>query len=403
MIEDRTQKRNILFISSDDNYFVKDTPSFYRMYKNLSFFHKNNDYNVIVLQPKSWSVHEDEFLKGTIKCYYFQEIKLFRNRFIQFTDFNPFFIVKIIEILKNHHIDLIHVDYPYGINVLRLLTKIPISYNAYNVEALFWKQIVYYYKKMPFFLRSLYSKFIYFLEKRAVKIAIITNAISSDDKKLFERIYHQYSKKIFVNGMGLNEEVYNNPIHKNMAREIFKIDNEKFVVAFHGNYYKNMPNREAIQTIRKKIAPQVKDKDVLFLIAGKMPFLKKKKNLRFLGFVNKLTEFLNAADVAVVPIFRGSGVKVKVIDYLSSKIPVILTSQAAKGLFLKNDVHGYVVSDENPIEEIIDSILKLKKDSRKIIEFKNNIQKLLEKKYNWKSILLALEKRYREIIIRKLN
>lgn len=392
-----------MFISTDDNYFIRNTPSFYRMFKNLSVFHDHRDYEVLVLQPKSGNLHEDKLLKDYIRCYYFQEIKFFRNKFIQFTDFNPFFMVKIIKILKNHDIDLIHVDYPYGINILRLLTKIPISYNAYNVEALFWKQIVYDYKKMPFFLRGLYAKFIYFLEKTAVKIAITINAISLDDKKLFERIYHPDSKKMFVNEMGLNEEVFNNPIHQNIAREIFNIDNEKFVVIFHGNYFQNIPNREAIHLIKNKIVNLAKDKEILFLIAGKMPFFKNERNLRFLGFVNNLTHFLYSADVAIIPIFSGTGIKVKVIDYLSSMIPVIITKQAVKGLHLKNDVHGYIVGDDNPIEEMIDKILKLKNDSVKLKEYKTNIQKLLERKYNWEGILMALERRYREIIIRNLN
>ncbi len=403
MPENKTKKFTILFISTDDNYFIRNTPSFYRMFKNLSVFHDHRDYEVLVLQPKSGNLHEDKLLKNNIRCYYFQEIKLFRNKFIQFTDFNPFFIVKIIKILKNHDIDLIHVDYPYGINILRLLTKIPISYNAYNVEALFWKQIVYDYKKMPFFLRGLYAKFIYLLEKSAIKFATNINAISFYDKSLFIKIYKSPHNKMFINRMGLNEEIYRNAIAQESAKEKFNINENEFVVIFHGSYYNNIPNREAVQIIREKIVPQVKDEDVLFLIAGKMPLFKKKKKLRFLGFVNNLTEFLNTADVAIVPIFRGAGIKIKVIDYLSSKIPVILTSLAARGLFLKTDVHGYIVSDENQIEEIIDSILKVKKDSKKIIEFKNNIQKLLKKKYNWETILLALEKRYREIIIRNLN
>ena len=392
-----------MFISTDDNYFIRNTPSFYRMFKNLSVFHEHGDYEVLVLQPKSGNLHEDRLLKDNIRCYYFQEIKLFRNRFIQFTDFNPFFMVKIIKILKNHDIDLIHVDYPYGINILRLLTKIPISYNAYNVEALFWNQIVYDYKKMPFFLRGLYAKFIYFLEKRAVRIATITNAISLDDKKLFERIYNPDNKKIYVNEMGLNEEVYNNPIHQNVARKILNIDSEKFVVIFHGNYFRNIPNRKAIHLIKNKIVNLAKDKDILFLIAGKMPSFKNEKNLRFLGFVNNLTYFLYSADVAIIPIFIGSGIKIKIIDYLSAMIRVIITKHAVKGIRLKNDVHGYIVGENNPIDEIIDKLLSLKKDSVKLKEYKTNIQKLLERDFNWEGILMDLERRYRRIIMKNIK
>ena len=50
-----------------------------------------------------------------------------------------------------------------------------------------------------------------------------------------------------------------------------------------------------------------------------MPKFKNKKNLRFLGFIRDLRHFLFSSDIAIIPIFKGSGIKVKVIDYLSSK------------------------------------------------------------------------------------
>ncbi len=373
------------------------------MYKNLIFFHNHEDYNVIVLQPRSGRNQEEKALKKSIRCYYFKEIIFFKNRLIHFTDFNPFFVVKIFKILKMHAIKLIHVDYPYGINLLRFLTKIPISYNAYNVEAFLWKQIVKVYYKIPFFLRTLYAKYIHILEKQTIKIACNINAINNNDQKLFIRIYGIHNNKISVNKMGLNEEILRNSITQKTAREKFNINEDKFVVIFHGSYFNNLPNREAIHIIKEKIVPQIKDKEILFLIAGNMPAYENKKNLRFLGFVHNLTYFLYSADVAIIPIFRGSGIKIKAIDYLSSKIPVILTKQAAKGLFLKNGVHGYIVSDKNPIKEMVEKILKLKANSKKIKEIKNNIQKLLIKEYNWDDILMALERRYRDIIIKNIT
>lgn len=396
----KNKKFNILFISSDDNYFVENTPSFYRMYKNLHHFYKHQDYNVIVLQPSRGKKHEDKTLKENIISYYFKEIIFLRNRFIHFTDFNPFFIVKIIKILKKYKIDLIHVDYLYGITVIRLLTNIPISYNAYNVEGFFWKQIVKTYHKIPIFLRTIYAKYIFFLEKQAIKIVTNINAISFNDKKYFLKNYDISDNKIFVNRMGLNEEVYNNPILQNRAKEKLNIKENQFVVIFHGSYFNNVPNREAIQIIKDKIVSKVNDEDIIFLIAGHMPFFKNKKNLRFLGFVHNLPRFLYSADVAIIPLFKGSGIKTKVVDYLSSRIPVILTKQAAKGLNLKNGVHGYIVSDENPIDEMVEKIIELKNDILKLREFKNNILHLLEEEYDWDKILIALEERYRNIIIR---
>ena len=74
---------------------------------------------------------EEKTLKRNIKCYYYKELRFFNNRFSHFLDFNPFFIVKFIKILKKHKIDLIHIESPFGINVINYLTKIPTSYSSH--------------------------------------------------------------------------------------------------------------------------------------------------------------------------------------------------------------------------------------------------------------------------------
>ncbi|MFX1311077.1 MAG: glycosyltransferase family 4 protein [Promethearchaeota archaeon] len=392
------RKKNILFISNDFNYFIDNNGSFYRMYQILSYFHKHKDFNVIVLQTNREKELEKNSFKKNIKSYYYKPIQIFRNQFVNFIDFNPFFISKVVRILKKNRIDLIHVDFAYGIFILNFLTKIPISYNAHNVESIYWKEVGKFYYKIPIFLRFMYSKFIHFIEKKAVKFAININAISFYDKKKFLDIYKIPESKISVIYRGYKENLFNNPIKKEKARERLGIDSDKFVVIFHGYYHINDANREAIHIIKEKIAPNIKDKDILFLIAGKMPPFKNQKNLKFLGFVENLKEFLYAADIAIVPIFRGSGIRVKMLDYYSANIPIIATKQGTLGLILKNDKHGYIVNPKIPIEDTIEKILYLKNNPEKLKEFKRNIINLMENEYNWDNISKRIEKRYNEII-----
>ncbi len=389
---------NILFVSSTDNYFIEDTPSFYRIYKNLLLFHEHKNYKVVVLQPKRGKKKENRSLSNGIKCYYFRELSFFKNKLVHFTDFNPFFIVKIIKILKNHKVHLIHVDYPFGITILNFLTKRPISYNAYNVEAIYWKQITKLYLKIPIFLRSLYAKYIYLIEKLAVNFASNINAISNADRENFIKLYKIPSEKIIVSGMGYKEEIFNSPVDQIIARERLKIENTKFVVIFHGHYYNNFANVEAINIIRKKIANDLVDPDILIIIAGNMPNFKNTENLKFFGFVKDLKILLYAADIALVPIFKGSGVRIKIIDYLSALIPIVTTKQGAMGLNIKDGIHGFIVSNKKPVESLIKKLYVLKNNRKKLNEFKNNILNLIRQDYEWKEILKRLEKRYRSLI-----
>lgn len=389
---------NILFISHSDNYFINTTPSFYRMYKNLIFFHKHPNYNVIVLQPKRENRFENKKLKNKIKTFYYKDISILRNRFVHFTDLNPFFISKVIKILKKYQIDLIHVDYCYGINILKLLTDIPISYNAYNVEYIYFNQVGKNYFKIPPFLRCLYKIYIFFIEKYAIRAANIINAFSLDDMNKFKEIYNVPPEKLFINAMGYKEEIYDKPLNKISTREELRLDKNKFIVLFHGSYFNNYANQEAISIISNYILPKINDEEIQFIIAGNMPHFKDKKNLKFLGFVKDLKTLLYTADIAIVPILRASGIRIKMIDYLSAQLPMISTKKAKWGLKFENNIHGFIVSEENLIEEIVEKIRFFKNNPEIINLFKSNIRNLLEEYYNWDNILNSLEKKYRTLI-----
>ena len=369
------------------------------MYNNLIYFHKHKEFNVVVLQNDRDRHREDLSLKKNISCYYYKELQIFNNRFVHFLDFNPFYITKIIKILKKYKIDLIHVDYPYGINILRFLTNIPISYCAYGVEALYWKYVGSSYYKIPSWLKKFYSFYIYFLEKYAIKVSKIILAYSKEDEKNFFRIYKIPSKKVHTVKSGYNKEIYDHPIKKSLAREKLKIEKRNFIVIFHGSYYINVANIEAINIIRKKIAPNIDNNNIIFLIAGRMPNFRNQKNLKFIGFVKDLNCFLYAADLAIVPIFRGSGVRLKMIDYLSARIPMVTTKKAVEGLILKNDVHTLIIEGKNIEKEIIEKIIEVKTNPNKLRKFKENIETLLKVHYDWDIILKTLEKKYKEVIL----
>ncbi len=393
------KKINILFISNFDNYFVDNTPSFYRMYKNLIYFYDLSDFNVIVLQPLKDKKKENIELKKKIICHYYRILSVFGNNLSNFLDFNPFFITKVIKILKKYKIDLIHFDYPFGVNILKLITKIPISYNAYNVESIFCQEVATQYHKIPKFLRNFYIKYIYFLEKRVVKNVENINAISRDDKEKFIEIYNIPENKILINKMGYKIQIFKNRLDKKKARNNLNISRDKFIVIFHGSYYNNIPNREAIHFIKDIIVPKIKDDEILFLIAGRLPQFEERHNLRFLGFIENLNEFLYSADIALVPIFKGSGVRIKMIDYLSARIPMITTKKAILGLEFRNKIHGYIIDERNKnfIMKMISKIIKLKNNPNKIEQFKHNIENLLKKDYNWKETLKNLELKYRKL------
>jgi glycosyltransferase involved in cell wall biosynthesis len=62
-------------------------------------------------------------------------------------------------------------------------------------------------------------------------------------------------------------------------------------------------------------------------------------NVRVLGFVDNVDEYLCASDIAIVPITYGSGTRIKVLDAWAAGVPVISTSAAISGLDYETNVN----------------------------------------------------------------
>ena len=84
----------------------------------------------------------------------------------------------------------------------------------------------------------------------------------------FLRVYNLEPNKVFVNNIGRIESIYSSPLIKREARKKLNLDLDKFYIIFHGGYYNNDANREAIDIILNDISPKVQDLNIVFLIGG---------------------------------------------------------------------------------------------------------------------------------------
>jgi glycosyltransferase involved in cell wall biosynthesis len=64
------------------------------------------------------------------------------------------------------------------------------------------------------------------------------------------------------------------------------------------------------------------------------------------GFVEDLTPFLQRARACIIPLFIGGGIRIKILDMLSSGIPCVSTTVGAQGLenegvWIADDPEGF--------------------------------------------------------------
>jgi glycosyltransferase involved in cell wall biosynthesis len=102
-----------------------------------------------------------------------------------------------------------------------------------------------------------------------------------------------------------------------------------------------------------------------------------------LGFVGDLTDCWNNADVLVVPLRSGGGTRLKILEAMARRVPVVSTSIGAEGLDLVNGVHLLIAdTDDDLAAAVIETISDLAATERRVREAAD----LVEDRYQWESI-----------------
>jgi len=108
-----------------------------------------------------------------------------------------------------------------------------------------------------------------------------------------------------------------------------------FVGAPHG------ANKEGLIWFIDKVWPKIQEKviNARLIIVGKIgPIIEKElklnstSNINILGPVKNLSNVYHQSRIAVIPIFRGSGLKIKTIEALSHGLPIVSTPKGVEGI-----------------------------------------------------------------------
>lgn len=323
--------------------------------------------------------------------YFFNPFILKNIHFgIFFADLNPSYILILHKIIKEKKPDIVHISYPQGLSIAKILTKLNkkwhyiIVYEAHDVEAKRFYQVT--LKDQDISIIKRWVIFIYgsIIERISCRLANHIITVSDEDRGEFIRRYSIDRKKITVIPIGTtnpNLKSYN----KIECKEKLGLNEDKTIILFHGvyNYY---PNKEGIRQIKEYIAPKVYDryKNVLFVIAGKGTPKYEDEKMKFVGFVDDLNELLVASDIAIVPILRGGGIRVKILDYMGAGLPIVATKKGIEGIEAKNGEHAIIV--DNVDEKFINAIKYLIENEDERKRLGRNARKLAEEKYDWEKI-----------------
>lgn len=229
------------------------------------------------------------------------------------------------------------------------------------------------------------------MEKIAYRCAKLVLTVSEMDKRLLVR-YGIRRSKIVVIPNGVDPTTFTPTANAHDIKNRYNLKNF-FIVVFVGNM-EYLPNREAVNLIATKLAPEIlsKIRNVRFLMVGrKPPELPSTTSLIFTGIVNNVAHLLAASDVAVAPLLHGSGTRLKILEYLSCGLPVVSTSVGIEGLKIEKGVNVLI---EDDMERFSMRVIELLQDKKLRKSLGDSGRELVVKEYDWREIGKKLSANY---------
>jgi|WetSurMetagenome_2_1015567.scaffolds.fasta_scaffold37122_3 polysaccharide biosynthesis protein PslH len=311
------------------------------------------------------------------------------------------FRARLIKILEKEQFDIIQLETLYTgpyIETIRKYSRAKIVLRAHNIEHLIWQRVADEAKNplkrvyVNHLARTL-KKFELSLVPKVDGIA----AITVNDADYFE-----------------NQERYGNngnggPVHHVPVVTVpFGIDPSNYIVKeespvpslFSIGSMNWMPNEEGIRWFLDQAWPEIHNQypDLKFYLAGRaMPKWMRTlemPNVEVIGEVEDAQAFIRSKSIMIVPLFSGSGIRIKIIEGMAASRTIISTSLGAEGIHYTN---GENILIANAPCEFFDMVSLCMEDRPRCRKIGNAARELIETEYNRNLIASKLISFYKEL------
>lgn len=174
---------------------------------------------------------------------------------------------------------------------------------------------------------------------------------------------------------------------------------EPYSIVFTGAM-KYVPNYDGMIYFLDEIFPLIQKQQPeakVYIVGSKPPPVLQERRSRSVivtGFVEDVRPYIDRASVFVVPLNMGSGTRLKVVEALSMKKPVVSTSIGCEGIEVDDREH--LLIRDKP-EAFAEAVLQLFKDEtlrRKLI---SNGYDLVQSTYDWHVIGESIDRAYQKL------
>jgi polysaccharide biosynthesis protein PslH len=224
-----------------------------------------------------------------------------------------------------------------------------------------------------------YQRLKYF-ESNLIKFADLFLACSDHDKKILENINQSMIKGFVIpNGADNNKNIF----------QVSKVPEGKRLLFCGSLDYE--PNRDGLLWFYNEVWPLLinVDSDIRLTIIGrngnddKYHPLKTDKSIDFIGEVNEVQSYYYQSSLSIVPLRKGSGTRLKILEAMSLGTPIVSTGIGAAGIDCTSNYDIVLAEDKFSFAR---AVLDLLNDKKKAEFIRINARKLVDGSYGWQVI-----------------
>jgi glycosyltransferase involved in cell wall biosynthesis len=151
-------------------------------------------------------------------------------------------------------------------------------------------------------------------------------------------------------------------------------------------------NRDGLGWFIAEIWPELRRSfpKATLAVAGRsatpVDFLQAVPGVTYRGFVADVSEVTDAADIAVVPLRIGGGIRLKILDFLSRGMPVISTAVGAEGTTLEHEGIPVVLVADAPAQ-FVERLRSLCDSARLRADMARAGRDLILARYDWSPLV----------------
>lgn len=302
------------------------------------------------------------------------------------------FAGELRKLLEEKKFDIIQLEglyvCPY-IPLIRKYSDAKIVYRAHNIEHEIWERTAAISSGLKRMYLKILARRIKTFEKGFINSYDLLVPITERDGIMLDKLGNKQPMHVSPTGIETTVLI---PHSKNLEHPSL----------FHIGSLEWAPNQEGLIWFIDKCWPKIHEKfpDLKFYIAGrKAPDWLIRRfnapNIVFKGEVPDAYQFMNSKSVMVVPLFSGSGMRIKIIEGMALGKPIVSTPIGTEGISTQSGKNILIADNE---KEFIDDVERLITDHELFQSISRNAIEYIQEKFDNLALAGALTGFYKKNI-----